>query len=170
MLALMGFNPAIGYPHQIANDAIPVSNRPIGMTRSSPVMTGLIVACGTSTARAEGITLRARWHAHGLVAACGHRCFHRARIALRGSRHLLQPLARLLGQSPAGSGKRVAELFRRSGANDRTGDLRLFDDPAYRDLRGSSPQFVGDSEQFGQYDLVPWVKEPGRVRPVLGRA
>ena len=35
-----GLDPAIGYPHQIANDAIPVSNHPMTMTGSSPVMTG----------------------------------------------------------------------------------------------------------------------------------
>ncbi len=34
-------NPAIGHPHQIANDAIPVSNHPMKMTGSSPVMTAL---------------------------------------------------------------------------------------------------------------------------------
>ena len=59
MLALMGLDPAIGYPHQIANDAIPVSNHPMGMTGSSPVMTGLIVACGTSTARAVLLLIQA---------------------------------------------------------------------------------------------------------------
>src|SRR5580698_1493998 len=32
-------NPAIGYPHQIANDAIPVSNHPMEMAGSSPAMT-----------------------------------------------------------------------------------------------------------------------------------
>jgi hypothetical protein len=36
-----GLDPAIGYPHQIANDAISVSNHPMQMTGSSPVMTGL---------------------------------------------------------------------------------------------------------------------------------
>ena len=41
MLALMGFNPAIGYPQPIANDAIPIGNLPIKMTGASPVMTGL---------------------------------------------------------------------------------------------------------------------------------
>jgi hypothetical protein len=38
---MAGLDPAIGYPHQFANDAIPVSNHPIEMTGSSPVMTGL---------------------------------------------------------------------------------------------------------------------------------
>jgi hypothetical protein len=37
----VGLDPAIGHPHQIANDAIPVSNHPMKMTGSSPVMTGL---------------------------------------------------------------------------------------------------------------------------------
>jgi hypothetical protein len=37
MLAPMGLDPAIGYPHQIANDAILVSNHPMGM---DPVMRG----------------------------------------------------------------------------------------------------------------------------------
>ncbi len=35
-----GLDPAIGYPSQIANDAIPVSNHPMEMSGSSPVMTG----------------------------------------------------------------------------------------------------------------------------------
>jgi hypothetical protein len=34
-----GLDPAIGYPQQIANDAIPVSNHPMKMTGSSSVMT-----------------------------------------------------------------------------------------------------------------------------------
>jgi hypothetical protein len=36
-----GLDPAIGYPHQIANDAIPVSNRPMEVAGSSPAMTWL---------------------------------------------------------------------------------------------------------------------------------
>ena len=36
-----GLDPAIGYPHQIANDAIPVSNHPMEMSGSSPTMTWL---------------------------------------------------------------------------------------------------------------------------------
>ena len=36
-----GLDPAIGRPHQIANDAIHVSNHPMKMTGSSPVTTGL---------------------------------------------------------------------------------------------------------------------------------
>ena len=36
-----GLDPAIGYPHQIANDAVPVSNHPTEITGSSPVMTGM---------------------------------------------------------------------------------------------------------------------------------
>jgi hypothetical protein len=38
---LAGLDPAIGYPQPIANDAIPISNHPMKMTGSSPVMTGL---------------------------------------------------------------------------------------------------------------------------------
>jgi hypothetical protein len=38
---MAGLDPAIGYPQPIANDAIPVSNHPMKMTGSSPVMTGL---------------------------------------------------------------------------------------------------------------------------------
>jgi hypothetical protein len=38
---MAGLDPAIGYPHQFANDAIPVSNHSMKMTGSSPVMTGL---------------------------------------------------------------------------------------------------------------------------------
>jgi hypothetical protein len=38
---MAGLDPAIGYPQQIANDAIPVSNHPMTMTGSSPAMTGL---------------------------------------------------------------------------------------------------------------------------------
>ena len=38
---LAGVDPAIGYPQPIANDAIPISNHPMRMTGSSPVMTGL---------------------------------------------------------------------------------------------------------------------------------
>jgi hypothetical protein len=41
MLAHMGLDPATGRPHQITNDAIPVSNHPMTMTGSNPVMTGL---------------------------------------------------------------------------------------------------------------------------------
>ncbi len=40
-LAPMGLDPGIGYPQPIANDAMPVSNHPMKMTGSSPVMTGL---------------------------------------------------------------------------------------------------------------------------------
>ena len=36
---MAGLDPAIGYPHQIANDAIPVSNHPMEMAGSSPAMT-----------------------------------------------------------------------------------------------------------------------------------
>jgi hypothetical protein len=36
-----GLDPAIGYPQPIANDAIPISNHPMKMKGSSPVMTGL---------------------------------------------------------------------------------------------------------------------------------
>ena len=36
-----GLDPAIGYPHQIANDAIAVSNHPMEMAGSSPAMTWL---------------------------------------------------------------------------------------------------------------------------------
>ena len=38
---MAGLDPAIGYPHQIANDAIPVSNHPMEMAGSSPAMTWL---------------------------------------------------------------------------------------------------------------------------------
>ena len=40
ILVMAGLDPVIGYPHQIANDAIPVSNHPMEMTGSSPVMSG----------------------------------------------------------------------------------------------------------------------------------
>jgi hypothetical protein len=33
---LAGLDPAIGYPQPIANDAIPISNHPMKITRSSP--------------------------------------------------------------------------------------------------------------------------------------
>jgi hypothetical protein len=36
---MAGLDPAIGYPHQFANDAIPVSNHPMEMARSSQVTT-----------------------------------------------------------------------------------------------------------------------------------
>jgi hypothetical protein len=36
---MAGPDPAIGYPHQFANDAIPVSNQPMEMAVSSPVLT-----------------------------------------------------------------------------------------------------------------------------------
>jgi hypothetical protein len=36
---MAGLDPAIGHPHQIANDAIRVSNHPMKMTGPSPVMT-----------------------------------------------------------------------------------------------------------------------------------
>ena len=35
---MAGLDPAIGYPYQIANDAIPVSSHSMEMTGSSPVM------------------------------------------------------------------------------------------------------------------------------------
>ena len=38
---MAGLDPAIGYPHQIANDAIPVSNHPMEMAGSSLAMTWL---------------------------------------------------------------------------------------------------------------------------------
>ena len=34
---MVGLDPAIGHPHQIANDAIPVSNHPMKMTGSGPM-------------------------------------------------------------------------------------------------------------------------------------
>ena len=41
VMAVLGLdpriNPAIGYPHQFANDAIPVSNHPMEMAGSSPI-------------------------------------------------------------------------------------------------------------------------------------
>src|ERR1700722_13683417 len=37
---LVGLDPAIGYPHQIANDAIPVSNHPMEMAGSSVDVVG----------------------------------------------------------------------------------------------------------------------------------
>ena len=52
---MAGLDPAISHPHQIANDAIPVSNHPMEMTGSSQVMTGWIVACSTSTASAADV-------------------------------------------------------------------------------------------------------------------
>ncbi len=51
---MAGLDPAIGYPHQIANDAIPVSNHPMEMTGSSPFITGWLGASSTSTASAAG--------------------------------------------------------------------------------------------------------------------
>jgi hypothetical protein len=36
-----GRDPAIGYPHQFANDAIPVSNHPMEMAGRAPTMTWL---------------------------------------------------------------------------------------------------------------------------------
>ncbi len=36
-----GPDPAIGYPRQIANDAVPVSIHPKEMTRPGPAMTGV---------------------------------------------------------------------------------------------------------------------------------
>src|SRR5580698_4885805 len=38
---LAGLDPAIGYPHQIANDTIPVSNHPMEMAGSSAATTWL---------------------------------------------------------------------------------------------------------------------------------
>ena len=38
---MAGLDPAIAYPHQIANDAIAVSNHPMEMAGSSPTMTWL---------------------------------------------------------------------------------------------------------------------------------
>jgi hypothetical protein len=36
---MAGLDPAISYPHQIANDAVPVSDHPMEMTGSSHVIT-----------------------------------------------------------------------------------------------------------------------------------
>ena len=49
-----GLDPAIGYPHQIANDAIPVSNHPMEMIGLSPVMTRWD-RCARYVARATGL-------------------------------------------------------------------------------------------------------------------
>jgi hypothetical protein len=38
---LAGLDPAIGYPHQFANDVIQFSNHPMGMAGWSPAMTWL---------------------------------------------------------------------------------------------------------------------------------
>jgi hypothetical protein len=38
---MAGLDPAIGRPQPIANDAISISNQPMKMTGSGPVMTGL---------------------------------------------------------------------------------------------------------------------------------
>jgi hypothetical protein len=38
---IVGLDPAIGYPHQFANDAIPANNHPMAMAASSPAMTAL---------------------------------------------------------------------------------------------------------------------------------
>jgi hypothetical protein len=35
---MAGLDPAIGYPHQIANDAVPVSNHPMEMAGSITVV------------------------------------------------------------------------------------------------------------------------------------
>jgi hypothetical protein len=67
---LAGLDPVIGYPQPIANDAIPVSNDPLKMTGLSPVMTGWIVACGTSTARAVGMTGIPRLEIAALLMTC----------------------------------------------------------------------------------------------------
>ena len=40
-----GLDPAIGYPHQIANDAIPFSNHPMKMTGSNSIMTATLLSC-----------------------------------------------------------------------------------------------------------------------------
>ena len=52
---MAGLDPAIGHPHQFANDAIPVSNHPDRDGRVKPSQDGSGGACGTSTARAAGI-------------------------------------------------------------------------------------------------------------------
>ena len=41
VMAVLGLDPAIGYPHQFANDAIPVSNHPMEMAGPTPAMTWL---------------------------------------------------------------------------------------------------------------------------------
>jgi hypothetical protein len=38
---MAGLDPAIGHPHQFANDVIAISNHPMEMAGSSPAMTGL---------------------------------------------------------------------------------------------------------------------------------
>ena len=38
---MAGLDPAIGYPHQFANDAIPLSNHPMQMAWVNLAMTGL---------------------------------------------------------------------------------------------------------------------------------
>jgi hypothetical protein len=53
-------DPAISYPHQIANDAMPVSNHPMEMTGSSPVMTELVARAMTELVARSMTALVAR--------------------------------------------------------------------------------------------------------------
>jgi hypothetical protein len=59
---MAGLDPAIGYPHQLANDAIPVTNHPMEMGRVKSSHD--VVACGTSTIRATGISRACARPAH----------------------------------------------------------------------------------------------------------
>src|SRR5271170_3527161 len=110
------------------------------------------------------------WHPHRLIAPFGHRLFHGTGIAVRLCRNLVELLARLLGQSPAGCGQGIAELFRSAGADDGAGNKRLFEHPADRNLSRAAPETSSNSEKLRQDRLVLWMEELGRKRPVLGRA
>jgi hypothetical protein len=46
---LAGLDPAIGYPHPIANDAIPISNHPMKMTASCGIKPKLDMPYGLGT-------------------------------------------------------------------------------------------------------------------------
>jgi hypothetical protein len=70
-----GLDPAIGYPGQIANDAIPVSSHPMEMT-------GLILGSGTRTVMtgldrcARYVNSKVRWY-NAATDHCGYKHPHR---------------------------------------------------------------------------------------------
>ena len=89
---MAGLDPAIGYPHQFANDAIPVSNQ---VEPSHDVL-----ACGTSTIGVTGITNRNRLPFFCSISLPHAPCWE-LEVPLRRNRHIELRMCRS-AQSEAG--------------------------------------------------------------------
>jgi len=69
---MAGLDPAIGYPHQIANDAIPVSNHPMEMAGSSLGHDGVGGACSKD----PRINNRSKFGIAGVKPSCRAKARH----------------------------------------------------------------------------------------------